>query len=275
MPPALVKRLRDATGAGVMDCRAALAHANGDVDKALAWLKERSKAVAAGKAARETAAGVVGVATDADATSVAVVVVKSETDFVARNEQFQEAVRGIAKKKLAGAEVSSADVLDIAGKVRENVVLGSTALVSVAKTPKRGEAVAAYVHGKLSDGVGSLVAAVAVENAKDNATARDVAAKLALHVASANPKFLSREQVPADVRQAEEAKVAADPAVASKPPNVRENVVKGKMNKFFAEICLLDQSFVLGDLEGKPVKEILKDGVRVKDFVRVRVAGDE
>ena len=267
-----MKHLRELTGAGVMECRRALSECNEDVAAAEAWLKERNKAVARSKSSRAADAGLVGVLIAPDMHRGALAAVRVETDFVARNGEFQAAVRAVAGKVLGGEPVGAGDVLDVAAKVRENVVLGETATLEVAPGP--GNAVGAYVHNRLGDGVGTIAALAAVEGAKSADDARELAYRLALHVVAANPAYASREDVPADVRAAEEAKIRLDPAVAGKPANVQANVVKGKLQKFFAEVCVLDQAVQVGELEGTPIKDLLK-GATLKGFKRVQIAGSK
>jgi|SRR5690606_4187337 len=266
---AQVKQLRDMTGAGMMDCKAALAETNGDMEAAVDWLRKKGIAKADKKAGRTAAEGLIGVVSDA--TSAVVVEVNSETDFVARNETFQEMVRNIAQVALGtdgstsavgaaaypGSGKSVVDTIkDAIGKIGENMNFRRSAKLSVTQG-----AVATYVHNAVADGLGKIGVLVALETAGNADAARAFARQVAMHVAATNPLALTAEEIdPAVV--AREKDIFAEQARASgKPEAIIEKMVEGRLRKFYEEVVLLKQSFVLNpDLTvEKALKEAEKE----------------
>ena len=250
---AQVKELRDMTGAGMMDCKAALNETGGDMEAAVDWLRKKGIAKADKKAGRTAAEGLVGVVAE---EGVAVVVeVNSETDFVARNDAFQEIVRNVAAAALAtdgttdavagatypGHQKSVADTIkDAVGRIGENLAFRRSAKLSASPG-----AVATYVHNAVSENLGKIGVLVAIETEGDAEAARAFARQVAMHVAATNPMALTADEVdPAAV--AREKAIFADQARESgKPENIIEKMVEGRMRKFFEEVVLLKQAFVL------------------------------
>lgn len=250
---AQVKQLRDMTGAGMMDCKAALAETNGDMEAAVDWLRKKGIAKADKKAGRTAAEGLVGVA--ADATSGVVVEVNSETDFVARNAAFQEIVRNVARLALAtdgstekvaeavypgtGKSVTET-VKDAVGTIGENMSFRRSAKLSVS-----AGAVATYVHNAAADNLGKMGVLVAVETAGNADAARAFGRQVAMHVAATNPLALTADEIdPAVI--AREKDIFSDQARQSgKPENIIEKMVEGRLRKFYEEVVLLKQAFVL------------------------------
>ncbi|MCO5146802.1 MAG: translation elongation factor Ts [Aquamicrobium sp.] len=250
---AQVKQLRDMTGAGMMDCKAALAETNGDIDAAVDWLRKKGIAKADKKAGRTAAEGLIGVA--ADGTSAVVVEVNSETDFVARNEAFQDLVRTVAEVALgtdgtrdavgaatypaAGKPVDEA-IKDAVATIGENMSLRRSAKLAVP-----AGVVATYVHNAAADGLGKIGVLVAVETTGDADAARAFARQVAMHVAATSPLALTPEEVdPAAVAREKEI-FAAQARESGKPENIIEKMVEGRMRKFFEEVVLLKQAFVM------------------------------
>lgn len=250
---AQVKQLRDMTGAGMMDCKAALAETNGDIEAAVDWLRKKGIAKADKKAGRTAAEGLIGVA--ADASSAVVVEVNSETDFVARNEAFQELVRTVAEVALgtdgardavgaaaypaSGKPVDEA-IKDAVATIGENMSLRRSAKLSVP-----GGVVATYIHNAAADGLGKIGVLVAVETTGDAEAARAFARQVAMHVAATSPLALNAEEVdPAAVAREKEI-FAAQARESGKPENIIEKMVEGRMRKFFEEVVLLKQAFVM------------------------------
>lgn len=250
---AQVKQLRDMTGAGMMDCKAALAETNGDIEAAVDWLRKKGIAKADKKAGRTAAEGLIGVA--ADASSAVVVEVNSETDFVARNEAFQELVRTVAEVALgtdgardavgaaaypaSGKPVDEA-IKDAVATIGENMSLRRSAKLSVP-----GGVVATYIHNAAADGLGKIGVLVAVETTGDGEAARAFARQVAMHVAATSPLALNAEEVdPAAVAREKEI-FAAQARESGKPENIVEKMVEGRMRKFFEEVVLLKQAFVM------------------------------
>ena len=249
---AQVKELRDMTGAGMMDCKAALAETNGDMEAAVDWLRKKGISKADKKAGRTAAEGLVGVA--AEANSAVVVEVNSETDFVARNDSFQDIVRNIATVALgtdgSAAAVGAAafpgtgksvvdTIKDAIGTIGENLNFRRSARLAVPQG-----AVASYVHNAVADGLGKMGVLVAIETAGNADAARAFARQVAMHVAATNPLALTAEEVDPEV-VAREKDIFADQARQSgKPENIIEKIIEGQINKFYADICLLEQAYV-------------------------------
>ena len=250
---AQVKQLRDMTGAGMMDCKAALAETNGDLEAAVDWLRKKGIAKADKKAGRTAAEGLIGVA--ADATSAVVVEVNSETDFVARNDAFQDLVRNVAQTALStdgsveavgsaafpGSGKSVVDVIkDAVATIGENMSLRRSAKLSVGSG-----AVASYVHNGVSDGLGKMGVLVAIETTGNAEAARAFARQVAMHVAATNPLALTADEVDAVAVAREKEIFAAQARESGKPENIIEKMVEGRMRKFFEEVVLLKQAFVI------------------------------
>ncbi|MDF1600127.1 translation elongation factor Ts [Mesorhizobium sp. YIM 152430] len=250
---AQVKQLRDMTGAGMMDCKAALAETNGDIEAAVDWLRSKGIAKADKKAGRTAAEGLIGVA--AEATSAVVVEVNSETDFVARNDAFQDIVRNIAGVALTtdgstdavgaatypGSEKSVTDTIkDAIGTIGENMSLRRSAKLSVSSG-----AVATYVHNAVADNLGKLGVLVAIETTGSADAARAFARQVAMHVAATNPLALTAEEVDAAAVEREKAVFSEQARQSGKPENIIEKMVEGRLRKFYEEVVLLKQAFVM------------------------------
>lgn len=246
-----VKTLRESTGAGMMDCKKALQETGGDMEAASDWLRKKGLSKAAKKADRAAAEGLIGLAYSADGRTAALVEVNAETDFVARNELFQDAVREIAQAalaadsvealadaKLPSGETTQERLTNLIAKIGENMTLRRLAKLSVGSG-----AVAGYVHNQVSDGLGKLGVLVALEG--EGADLNDAGRKVAMHVAAAAP--LSRDVDELDPAVVEkERSVFADQARASgKPENIIEKMVEGRLRKFYEESVLLKQAFVM------------------------------
>jgi elongation factor Ts len=268
----------------MMDCKAALTETGGDADAAIDWLRKKGLSKAAKKSGRIAAEGLIGVA--ASGKTAAIVEVNSETDFVARNEQFQALVRAIAEIALtSGGDIGrllaapvagtgrtvEAEVTDRIATIGENISVRRTALLAV------GEGVVAtYVHNAVADGLGKMGVLVAIESAGDAAVLADIGRKVAMHVAATNPLALSAEELdPAVV--AREREVYADQARQSgKPENIIDKMVEGRLRKFYEEVVLLKQAFVVDP--DKTVEQAVKDReadagapIKVVAFVRYAV----
>ncbi|QBY00607.1 elongation factor Ts [Rhodophyticola sp. CCM32] len=265
---AMVKELRDSTGAGMMDAKKALTETDGDMEAAVDWLRTKGLAKAAKKSGRTAAEGLVAVAVDGG-TGVAVEV-NSETDFVAKNAEFQEMVAGIAAAATGAADLDALKAVDMGGKTVEETVTAKIATIGENMALRRmakltGDTVVSYVHNAAADGMGKIGVLVAVTGA-DAGFARQVA----MHVAAANPAALSEADLdPAIVEK--EKQVQMDIARESdKPEQVIEKMILGRMKKFLSEVTLLSQDFVVNpDLTvGTAAKEA---GVEITGFVRLEV----
>ena len=247
---AMVKDLRDKTGVGMMDCKAALAATGGDMDAAVDWLRAKGLAKAAKKSTRVAAEGLVGLATAG--TTGAVVEVNSETDFVARNEKFQALVAEISKLALAaggnseklktmtfpGSGHAVAEyVAEMVAAIGENMTVRRTAAVSV----KEG-VVASYIHNQAAPGMGKIGVLVALEGAGNKDELASFGRMLAMHIAATNPVAMDISAVPAETLARE--KAILEEKNAGKPANVLEKIVASGLKTYAKENCLLEQAYV-------------------------------
>ena len=265
---ALVKELRDTTGAGMMDAKKALTETGGDMDAAVDWLRTKGLAKADKEAGRTAAEGLVGVKTDGG-VGVAVEV-NSETDFVAKNEEFQSMVTKIATAALTVADVDALKSADIGGKPVSEVVTDAIAKIGENMSVRRmdkleGSSVTSYVHNAAADGLGKIGVLVAY-NGSDEATARQVA----MHIAAVNPAALAEADLDPAVVEKEKSIQMDIARESGKPEEVIEKMIMGRMKKFIAESTLLNQAFVVNpDLTvGKATEEA---GVEITGFVRLEV----
>lgn len=249
---AQVKELRELTGAGMMDCKAALTETNGNMEEAVDWLRKKGISKADKKAGRTAAEGLIGV--DAGERQAVVVEVNSETDFVARNDQFQDLVRNIAKVALAaadqdkvadekypGSDKSVAEVVkDAVGTIGENISFRRAAKLTVSQG-----AVATYVHNAVADGLGKLGVLVAVETTGNVEAAAAIARQVAMHVAATNPLSLDVDALDPAAVEREKAIFSDQARQSGKPENIIEKMVEGRLRKFYEEVVLLKQAFVL------------------------------
>jgi elongation factor Ts len=259
----MVKELREQTGAGMMDCKAALNESAGNIEAAVDWLRKKGLSKAAKKAGRVAAEGLIGVATSG--TKGVVVEVNSETDFVARNDLFQGLVKMIADvalttgtdvDKILAAKAGSISVADAisdnVAKIGENMTLRRAAALSVSKG-----VVATYVHSSVTDGLGRIGVIVGLESAGNVDELKAFGRLVAMHVAAANPQAVDPSGLdPAAVER--EKNVLADKFKAQgKPANVIEKIVESGLKTFYKEVCLLDQPYIHDD--EKTVAQALKN----------------
>lgn len=278
----MVKDLRDKTGAGMMDCKVALGETNGDVEAAIDWLRKKGLMKAAKKAGRVAAEGLVGVAVGGD--TGALVEVNSETDFVARNDQFKDFVKNAAEialeidgdlEKLLAKPMGGATVQDeltgLIAKIGENMSVRRVAALAV----KPG-VVAAYVHNATSPELGKIGVLVGLKSEGDAAKLSAFGKQLAMHVAAAAPLALTPEHLSADVVERERNVQRELAKQSGKPDNVIDKMIEGRMRKFYEESVLLSQIFVIdGETPvNKAVEKLAKEigkPVEVVGFVRFQV----
>ena len=255
-----VKELREKTGAGMMDCKKALTETAGDFESAVDWLRKKGLAAAAKKAGRTAAEGLIGLALDG--SRGALVEVNSETDFVARNEQFQAFVRKAAELALnAGGDIDALaqaetpgggtlgeEVTRLVGTIGENLILRRTAALSADPG-----VVAGYIHNQAAPGLGKIGVLVALQSAGEAAALADLGKKLAMHVAAAAPSAIDKDGVDPALLDRER-EILADQARASgKPEEIVAKMVEGRLRKYYEEVCLLEQTYVI-DGETKVAK---------------------
>jgi len=268
---ALVKELREKSGAGMMDCKKALTETDGDLDAAVDWLRTKGLAAAAKKSGRVAAEGLVGVCVEG--SKGAVVEVNSETDFVSRNDQFQGFVSTVAKLGLtSGGNLDALNAMDYPGTGRtvaeelthlistigENMNIRRVQVLSV-----DGGEVAAYVHGAIADGLGKIGVLVAATGANAGSFGKQVA----MHVAATNPASLSPDDLDPELLEREKQVLTEQARESGKPEEIIEKMIGGRISKYYAEVCLLEQTFVI-DGESKVSKAATDAGVEVKAFVR-------
>jgi elongation factor Ts len=250
---ALVKELREKTGAGMMDCKRALDASDGDVEAAVDWLRKKGLAAAANKAGRVAAEGLIGVATRGPVG--AVVEVNSETDFVARNEAFQNFVRSVSGLALDGDdEIASlkeaafpnsgrtveAELTHLIATIGENLVLRRLKRLSTADG-----AVFSYVHNALGPGIGKIGVIVVLSSTASTGQLAALGKQLAMHIAAASPLYLDIASVPQSALDRERDILREQAAASGKPADVVEKMVDGRMRKFYEDFVLLEQISVI------------------------------
>jgi elongation factor Ts len=250
---AAVKELRETTGAGMMDCKAALVETEGDMEAAVDYLRTKGLARAAKKASRVAAEGLVGLV--ADGKQAAMIELNSETDFVARNEQFQSLVMGVAKTALGtdgSVDAVEAATLDGSDKTVDASIKDAVATIGenmnlrrVAKLSVNEGVVASYVHSSVAPGLGKIGVLVALESAGKTDALAGVGRQVAMHVAATTPLSLSVDDMDPAVVERERHVFSEQARESGKPENIIEKMVEGRIRKFFEESVLLNQSFVM------------------------------
>lgn len=278
---AQVKELRELSGAGMMDCKAALAETNGNMEAAVDWLRKKGIAKADKKAGRTAAEGLIGVVSK-DSHAV-LVEINSETDFVARNDGFQDIVRKVATAALdTPGDVESVSVSlypgsektvelaikDAIGTIGENMTFRRSVKLSV-----ENGVVATYIHNSVADGLGKLGVLVAIETTGNKEAALAFGRQVAMHIAATNPLALTAQDVDAGAIEREKAIFSDQARQSGKPENIIEKMVEGRMRKFFEEVVLLSQAFVMNP--DVTVEAALKDAeksigapAKITGFVR-------
>jgi elongation factor Ts len=276
----MVKELRDKTGAGMMDAKKALTETGGDMEAAADWLRTKGITTAAKKSARTAAEGLVGVAVEGG-VGVAVEV-NSETDFVARNPQFQEMVAGIAKVALGvDGDIEALRTADMGGKTVADTITEAVATIGENLSLRRmarieADVVASYVHNAAAPGMGKIGVLVGLNSTGDKAAVDAIGKQVAMHVAATSPASLSEEDLDPALVEHEKKVLTEQARESGKPDSVIEKMIAGRMNKFFQEVCLMKQTFVVNpDLSvDKAVKEAEAGAgapITVVGFVRIAV----
>jgi elongation factor Ts len=274
----MVKELREKTGAGMMDCKKALAESQGDMEKAVEHLRKQGIASAAKKASRLASEGLVEIR--ADGGAVAVLEVNCETDFVAKTEDFQNFVRKLGEHILKHRPRSVEDLLaqkwaggdktvdlvtkELIGKIGENVGVRRFALLGLAGGEQSGH----YLH------MGSKIGAVVKVKGDPAKVGSEILKDLAMHVAAASPRYVRPTEISQEERAKEKEIYLAQLKDSGKPPEILEKIVEGKLAKFGAEICLEEQIFIKDPAGKKPVKQFLSEkdsGARIVEFIRYQV----
>jgi elongation factor Ts len=261
---AQVKQLRDMTAAGMMDCKKALMESAGNIEAAVDWLRTKGLAKAAKKSDRVAAEGLV--CTAVSGKKGVVIELNSETDFVAKNTQFQELVSNVANAAL-GADNSVDAVLAQNLANGQNVADNITAAIAsigenmslrrVQSLSVDNGAVVAYVHNKSADNMGKIGVLVAIESTGDTAKIESTARQIAMHIAATNPASLSSDDLDADMVERERNIYMEQAQATGKPEKIIQGMVDGRIKKFFKEVCLLEQSFVMDP--DKSVAQVVAD----------------
>ena len=271
-----VKELREKSGAGMMDCKKALAAVGGDLEKAFDHLRKEGTVKAAKKAGRATSEGLVGVVVSSDKRAAAVVELNCETDFVARTDQFlgflnalgelivkdkPQTLDALLGQKLGGVTVQET-LSQMISKIGENMAIRRFRLVEAGAK----EAVGAYIHAG-----SKIVSIIKLQgDGVDEPTARDIA----MHVAAMSPRYIDRGQVPTAVLDREKEVLKASPDLVGKPENILEKILLGKLNRFYSEACLAEQPFIKDVTGKKTVGDCLKEksaGAKIVEMVRFQV----
>jgi elongation factor Ts len=276
---AMVKELRDTTGAGMMDCKQALTETNGDMEAAIDWLRKKGLSKAAKKAGRVAAEGLIGAIT-AGAKGV-LVEVNSETDFVGRNEQFQGLVKMIGQVALhTGADVEKIKAVKVGDVTVERAIADAIATIGENMTLRRAAAlsvgsgvVASYLHNAVTDGLGKMGVLVALESTGSTDELATLGRQLAMHVAATNPAALEAAGLDPEVVRREKDVLADKYRQQGKPEAMIEKIVESGLKTYYKEVCLLEQAFIHDT--GKSVAQAVKEAegkvgaaIKVAGFVR-------
>ena len=273
----MIKELRDATSLGIADCKKALEQTNGDFDEAVKILREKGASVAAKRASKEANEGKIDAVVSQNSQQAAMIEVNCETDFVTRNDDFQAFVNELLDDSLNHKSGEMADA--VSSKIEEKVAqVGEK--ISVRRNEKwdvEGTgAIASYIH--MGGKVGVLLE-LTCENQEsiDNSDFKELAKDLTLHVAAAAPEYLSRDEVPTS--QVEEEKDIFRKQLVGKPENIIDNILTGKINKYFSQICFLEQGFVKEEKQSitqliKEKSKIIDDEIKVKRYIRFQLGGE-
>ena len=272
----LVKELRDKTGAGMMDCKNALNENNGDIESSIDWLRTKGLAKAAKKSGRTASEGLIVITSSSDYTSI--VEINSETDFVARNEIFQEVARNIGNSSLFSDDIDSLYNLNISEKdisvkdyitemiasIGENINLRRMTRLNASD-----ENIYSYLHGQVSDGLGKIGVLVSLKSNLDKDSLDDIGKKIAMHIAATNPISISIDDIPSNILEREKNILIEEARDSGKPEEIIEKMIIGRLKKYYQESVLLEQTFVI-DGESK-VSEILNSSdspIEITNFVR-------
>ncbi|MCD0415629.1 translation elongation factor Ts [Rubrivivax sp. JA1024] len=277
---AMVKELRETTGVGMMDCKQALAETDGNMEAAIDWLRKKGLSKAAKKAGRVAAEGLIGALTDG--TKGVVIEVNSETDFVARNEQFQGLVKMIAQVALkVGADIDAINAAPVGSTTVAGAIADAIATIGENMTLRRAAAlevsqgvVASYIHNAVIDGAGKMGVIVALESAGKADELATLGRQLAMHVAAANPQALDPSSLDQAVVQREREVMADKYRQQGKPENMIEKIVENGLKTYYKEVCLLEQAYI-HDEKGKSVAQAVKEAegkvgapIKITGFVR-------
>ena len=275
---ALVKELREKTGAGMMECKKALTESNGDLEGAIDYLRKKGLSVAAKKASRVASQGLVGV--KSTGKKGAIIELNSETDFVAKNDEFQKMALNMVEAALENGDLEAVkaaqlngksiaeNLTDLIAKIGENMSLRRTAALSV-----ENGVVASYIHNVAAPNLGKIGVLVGLESRADPAKLQEVAKQGAMHIAAAAPQALDIDSLDKAAVEHEKSIYSEQARQSGKPENIIEKMIEGRIRKFYEEVVLLEQAYIMDP--DKKVKDVIADAskelgapVELKGYVR-------
>ena len=271
----LVKELREKTGVGMMDCKTALKENNGDIEASIDWLRTKGIAKAAKKEGRIASEGLIAVEKIDNTASI--IEVNSETDFVARNEDFQNVVKKLSilsiksnnleellDKELDNENIKVKDyITEMIASIGENINLRRIDKISISNG-----VIASYIHNQVIEGMGKIGVLVGLDSEADNDQLEDLGKKIAMHIAATNPISVSIEDIPADVLEREKSILAEEARSSGKPEEIIEKMTEGRLKKYYQESVLLEQIFVVdGESKISDILNSLDKPVKIIEFV--------
>ena len=273
----LVKELREKTGVGMMDCKTALKENNGDIEASIDWLRTKGIAKAAKKEGRIASEGLIAIEKIDNVASI--IEVNSETDFVARNEDFQNIVKKLSilstksnnleellEKQLDEKDIKVKDyITEMIASIGENINLRRIDQISVTKG-----VIASYIHNQVVEGMGKIGVLVGLESEADNNQLEDLGKKLAMHIAATNPISINIEDIPTEVLEREKNILEEEARASGKPEEIIEKMTEGRLKKYYQESVLLEQIFVVdGESKISDILNSLDKPVKIKEFIRM------
>lgn len=275
---AMVKELREKTGVGMMDCKLALKENNGNIEASIDWLRTKGIAKAAKKEGRVASEGLISIENSGNVASV--IEVNSETDFVARNEDFQKVVKKLSalslesenldeliKKQVDERNISVKDyITEMIASIGENINLRRLSKISL----KNNGIISSYIHNQVIEGMGKIGVVVALESEADKSILEDLGKKIAMHIAATNPISISIDEIPEDVLTREKNILSEEARASGKPEEIIEKMTEGRLKKYYQESVLLEQIFVVdGESKVSDILNSIENPVKITSFVRM------
>ncbi len=273
----LVKELREKTGVGMMDCKTALLENNGDIESSIDWLRTKGIAKAAKKEGRVASEGLIAI--EKDESLAAIIEVNSETDFVARNDDFQEVVKTLVKlatssnslddlltKKISDKDLSVKEyITEMIASIGENINLRR-----MKKITNDNGIISSYIHSQVVDGMGKIGVLVSLESDADKLQLSDLGKKIAMHIAATNPISINIGDIPSDILDREKNILIEEARASGKPEDIIEKMTEGRLKKFYQESVLLEQTFVVdGESKIEEILNSLDKPVVISEFIRM------
>ena len=273
----LVKELREKTGVGMMDCKTALLENNGDIESSIDWLRTKGIAKAAKKEGRIASEGLIAI--EKDESLAAIIEVNSETDFVARNDDFQEVVKTLSKlatssnnlddlltKKISNKDLSVKEyITEMIASIGENINLRR-----MKKITNDNGIISSYIHSQVVDGMGKIGVLVSLESDADKLKLSDLGKKIAMHIAATNPISINIGDIPSNILDREKNILIEEARASGKPEDIIEKMTEGRLKKFYQESVLLEQTFVVdGESKIEEILNSLDKPVVISEFIRM------